>query len=100
MRQRMLRSTPSGLIGLGPENEIITAAIEKLRTQIAGKLDADVLFPELDTLMKRSHIGTLDVHHSRSDDCWNHDHIFHLTLLMEEMLPDGPDAGLPDAYLT
>jgi hypothetical protein len=52
MRQRMLRSTPSGLIGLGPENEIITAAIEKLRTQIAGKLDADVLFPELDTLMK------------------------------------------------
>jgi hypothetical protein len=35
-----------------PENEIVTAAIEKLRTKIAGKFAADVLLHKLDTLMK------------------------------------------------
>jgi hypothetical protein len=36
-----------------PENEIVAAAIEKLRTKIAGKFDADVLLHNLDTLRKK-----------------------------------------------
>jgi hypothetical protein len=34
------------------ENEIVTAAIEKLQTQISGKFNADILLWELNTLAK------------------------------------------------
>jgi hypothetical protein len=35
-----------------PKNEIVTAAMEKLQTKIAGKFATDVLLHKLDTLMK------------------------------------------------
>jgi hypothetical protein len=35
-----------------PENKIVMAAIKKLRTQIYGKFDTDILLHELNTLAK------------------------------------------------
>jgi hypothetical protein len=35
-----------------PENEMVTAAIDKLRTKISRKFDAEVLLHELETLTK------------------------------------------------
>jgi hypothetical protein len=35
-----------------PENEIVTADIKRLRTQISGKFDVDILLCKLDTLAK------------------------------------------------
>jgi hypothetical protein len=35
-----------------PENEVIIAATQKLRTQISGKFDADILLCELNSLTK------------------------------------------------
>jgi hypothetical protein len=37
-----------------PENEVVTAAIDKLRTEISGKFDAEVLLHELETMTKEA----------------------------------------------
>ncbi len=39
-----------------PENEVVTAAIEKLRTKISGKFDTEVLLHELETMAKENTI--------------------------------------------
>ncbi len=36
------------------ENEVVTAAIAKLRTKISGKFDAEVLLHELETMTKEA----------------------------------------------
>ncbi len=37
-----------------PESEVVISAIDRLRTKIAGRFDADVLIQELETMMKES----------------------------------------------
>ena len=37
-----------------PESEVVLSAIERLRTKIAGKFNADVLIQELETMTKEA----------------------------------------------
>ncbi len=70
-----------------PKNEIVTTAIEKLRTKILREVRPRDPTPRARRLGQGCHLRSLDIHLPWCDDCWSHDHLLDGPMLLEEMLP-------------